>query len=163
MRLKITVLLLIVWALAAVASAQTKISGTAQCGKPELLYAIQVGDRPNHSFVISQSKCSYTKFTGIAGMIAKEFVGTTFSEISGNRATSRAFAYATMDNSDKFQFRSQGSATMKEGVVESDEGTWTFVGGTGKLKGLKGKGTYKGKAGPEGITLEIEGEHELAK
>jgi hypothetical protein len=52
---------------------------------------------------------------------------------------------------------------VKEGVIESAEGTWSFVGGTGKLEGIKGKGTYKGKGGPEGITYEIEGEYELPK
>jgi hypothetical protein len=49
-------------------------------------------------------------------------------------------------------------------VPESAEGTWSFVGGTGKLKGLKGKGTYKGKYAADGTsTYEIEGEYELPK
>jgi hypothetical protein len=163
MRLKIFFTLLIVFTLVAVASAQTKISGTAQCGKPEPQYAIQVGDRPNHSFAISQSKCPYTKPSEIAGTQTKEFVTTTFSETSGSRATTRSFVGGTMANGDKFQVRSQGSASVKEGAIESAEGTWSFVGGTGKLKGIKGKGTYKGKGGPEGITYEIEGEYELPK
>jgi hypothetical protein len=68
-----------------------------------------------------------------------------------------------MADGDKFRVRTQGSATTKEGVIESAEGTWSFIGGTGKLKGIKGKGTYKGKGGPEGITYEIEGEYELPK
>jgi hypothetical protein len=163
MRVTILLLSLIVFALAAVASAQTKISGTAQCGKPEPQYAIQVADRPNHSFAISQSKCPYTKPSEIAGTQSKEFVATNFSETSGSRATTRGFVDGTMANGDKFQVRSQGSASAKEGVIESAEGTWSFVGGTGKLKGIKGKGTYKGKGGPEGITYEIEGEYELPK
>jgi hypothetical protein len=163
MRIKTFFLCLIVFALAAAASAQTKISGTAQCGKPEPQYAIQVGDRPNHSFAISQSKCPYTKPSEIAGTQTKEFVATTFSETSGSRATTRGFLDGTMANGDKFQVRYQGSASAKEGAIESAEGTWSFVGGTGKLKGIKGKGTYKGKGGPEGITYEIEGEYELPK
>ncbi len=163
MRVKIFLFCLIVFALAAVASAQTKISGTALCGKPEPTYAIQVGDRPNHSFAISQSKCPYTKPSELAGIQTKEYVTTTFSEISGSRATTRGFVDGTMANGDKFQVRSQGSAAVKEGVIESVEGTWSFVGGTGKLKGIKGKGTYKGKVGPEGMTHEIEGEYELPK
>jgi len=163
MRSKIILLSVIVFALAAVASAQTKISGTAQCGKPEPQYAIQVGDQPNHSFAISQAKCPYTKPSEIAGTQTKELVTTTFSEISGSRATTRGFVDGTMANGDKFQVRSHGSASAKEGVIESAEGTWSFVGGTGKLKGIKGKGTYKGKGGPEGITYETEGEYELPK
>ena len=163
MRIKTFFLCLIVFALAAVASAQTKMSGTAQCGKPEPQYAIQVGDRPNHSFAISQTKCSYTKPSEVAGIQTKEFVTTSFSEISGSRATTRGFVDGTMANGDKFQVRSQGSASAKEGVIESAEGTWSLVGGTGKLKGIKGKGTYKGKGGPEGITYEIDGDYDLPK
>ena len=163
MRIKTFFLCLIVFALATVASAQTKMSGTAQCGKPEPRYAIQVGDRPNHSFAISQTKCPYTKPSEVAGIQTKEFVTTAFSEISGSRATTRGFVDGTMANGDKFQVRSQGSASAKEGVIESAEGKWRYVGGTGKLKGIKGKGTYKGKGGPEGITYEIEGEYDLPK
>ena len=133
MRLKIAVTLLIVSALAAVASAQTKISNTAQCGKPEPQYAIQVGDRPNHSFAVFQSKCPYTKPTEIAGTQTKEFITTTFSEISGSRVTTRSFVDGTMANGDKFEVRSQGSATAKEGIIETAEGTWSFVNGTAKM------------------------------
>lgn len=122
-----------------------------------------MGDRPNHSFGTGQAKCPYTKPSEIAGTQTKDFVATTFSEISGSRATTRGFVDGTMNNGDKFRVRSQGSASLKEGVIESAEGTWSFVGGTGKLKGIKGKGTYKGKGGPEGITYEIEGEYELPK
>ena len=163
MRLKIIFTVLGVLALAALASAQTKISGTAQCGRPEPQYAIQVGDHPNHSFAISQSKWPYTKPSEIAGIQTKDFVATNFSETTGSRATTRGFVDGTMANGDKFQVRSQGSASVKEGVIQSAEGTWSFVDGTGKLKGIKGKGTYKGKGGPQGITYEIEGEYELPK
>jgi hypothetical protein len=163
MRVKIFLFCVVVFALAAVASAQTKISGTAQCGKPEPTYSIQVGDQPDHSFAISQSKCPYTKPSEIAGTQTKEFVTTSFSEIDGSRATTRGYVDGSMANGDKFYVRSQGSANLKEGIIENAEGTWSFVGGTGKLEGIKGKGTYKGKGGPEGITYEIEGEYELPK
>ena len=58
MRLKILLSFLAVFALATVASAQTKISGTLRCGKPDQQQAIEVGDRPSHSFVINQMKCT---------------------------------------------------------------------------------------------------------
>jgi hypothetical protein len=44
-----------------------------------------------------------------------------------------------MENGDKFYSRNQGSIATNEPV----QGTWTFTGGTGNLKGIKGKGTYK--------------------
>ncbi len=69
-----------------------------------------------------------------------------------------------MANGDKMYVRIQGSATLKDGTVESANGAWSFTGGTGKLKGVKGKGTYKGKDVPDGsATYEVEGEYELRK
>ena len=164
MRLKIIFTLLIVLVLAALASAQTKVSGTLQCGKPDQQQAIEVGDRPNHSFVIYQLKCTWTKSLEIAGVQSKEEVETIFSEVSGNRSHGQGYIACTMSNGDKCYARVQGPTTLKDGVPESGEGQWSFVGGTGKLKGLKGKGTYKGKGAPDGTaTYEVEGEYELPK
>jgi hypothetical protein len=164
MRLKIFFTLLIVLALAAVASAQTKISGTLQCAKPDQQQAIEVGDRASHSFVISQTKCTWTKSFEIAGVQSKEHVYTSFIEVSGNRSRDQGYAVGTMTNGDKYYVRSQDSATLKDGVLESAEGKSSLVGGTGKLKGLKGKGTFKAKGAPDGtMTVEVEGEYELPK
>ena len=164
MRLKIILTFLVVFALAAVASAQTKISGTLQCGKADPVYAIQVGDRPNHSFVISQIKCTWTKPLEIAGVQSKEDVYTGFSEVSGNRSNGHSYGVVTMATGDKCYVRPHGSSTLKDGMLESAEGKWTFVGGTSMLKGLKGKGTYQGKGAADGTsTWEIEGEYELPK
>ena len=70
----------------------------------------------------------------------------------------------TMTNGDKYYVRSQGSATLKDGVPESGEGKWSYAGGTGKLKGVKGKGTCTGKGAPDGTaTVEAESEYELPK
>jgi len=155
---------LIVFPLAAAANAQTKISGTLQCGKADPVYAIQVGDRPNHSFAISQIKCTWTRPLEIAGVQSKEDVYTGFSEARGNRSNDHSYGVVTMANGDKCFVRPQESSTLKDGMLESAEGKWTFVGGTGKLKGLKGKGTYKGKGAADGTsTWEIEGESELPK
>jgi hypothetical protein len=160
MRLKIIFTLLIVFALAAVASAQTKISGTLQCGKPDQQHAIDVGDRPNHSFVISQLRCTWTKSLEIAGVQSKEDVETFFSEVSGNGSHDQGYIAGSMSNGDKYYLRVQGSGS----APESGEGQWGFVGGTGKLKGLKGKGTYTTKSAPDGpCTVEVEGEYELPK
>ena len=68
-----------------------------------------------------------------------------------------------MANGDKMHVHTQGSATLKDGAVESASGTWSFTGGTGTLKGVKGKGTFKGKGAPDGsVTYEVKGEYTLA-
>jgi len=80
------------------------------------------------------------------------------------RAKGHGYVGGTMANGDKMYVRIQGSSTLKDSVVESAEGAWSFTGGTGKLKGVEGKGTYKGKGAPDGsATYEVEGEYELPK
>ena len=67
-----------------------------------------------------------------------------------------------MANGDKYSVRYQGTSTAKDGGPPTISGTWNFTGGTGKLKGLTGKGTYKGKGNPDGgATFEVRGDHKL--
>ena len=155
---------LLVLVLASAAAAQTKISGTTQCGKPDPQHMIPVGDRANHAFGISKNKCTWPKPFEIAGAQSKDDEGTNFAEITGNSASDRGYVVGTMSNGDKSIVRYQGKSTLKDGVPQSGEGTWSFAGGTGKLKGIKGKGTYKGKAAADGsMTYEIEGDYQLPK
>jgi hypothetical protein len=165
MKAKTLFLCLIVFALATAASAQTKISGTAQCGKPDQEHSIQIGDRPNHSFAISQGKCTWTKPWEIAGIQNKEGLGTTFAEISGNTSRILEYCVQTMANGDKAYLREEGTITLKDGVPQSGDVKWTLVGGTGKLKGVKGKGTCKLRevAADGSITGDCAGEYELPK
>ncbi len=39
---------------------------------------------------------------------------------------------------------------LKDGAPQTETGPWSLIRGTGKLKGLTGKGTYKGTAGADG-------------
>jgi hypothetical protein len=46
---------------------------------------------------------------------------------------------------------------MMDGKPETSEGTWSYIGGIGKLKGIKGKGNYKGKGAAGGtMVFEVE-------
>ena len=143
--------------------AQTKISGALQCGKPDEQHVLDVGDRPNHSFMIAKGKCTWTKPLEIAGTQATEDIGTSFVEISGTKFRDRGYEVTNWANGDKSNIYAQGSGILQDGVPE-EEGTWNFTGGTGKLKGIKGKGTYKAKGAADGSgTIEVEGEYELPK
>ncbi len=164
MKVKIVLACLVVLALATVAGAQTKISGTIKCNKPDPQYGIDIGDRPNHGFGIDKSNCTWLKPMEIAGGQTKDGYSVGSGETSGNKATGRGYHVSTMANGDKFHVRFQGTNTLKDGAPQSATGTWSFTGGTGKLKGIKGKGTYKGTAGADGsITYEVEGEYQLPK
>jgi len=160
MRFQLTLTILI--ALAASLAAQTRISGTLQCAKADPQYAIPVGDRPDHAFSISKAKCTWTTPLEMAGVAAKDCEYTAFDDVSGSRARGRSVGIVTMANGDRCFVAVQGTGTVKEGVAQTSEGTWSYTGGTGKLKGIKGKGTYKGKATPDGaFTFEVEGEYQL--
>ena len=52
----------------------------------------------------------------------------------------------------------------KDGKPVANEGAWSYIGGTGKFKGIKGKGTYNGKADADGnMVSDIEGAYMLPK
>jgi hypothetical protein len=148
---------------AACAGAQTKISGTIQCAKPDQQTAIPVNDRPGHAFVVVKVKCTWTKPVELAGVQAKTAEDTAFSEADGTKSRDSGYDVSSMANNDQFAVRFTGtSTTTKDGAVQSQSGTWSFIHGSGKLKGITGKGTYKGTgAGDGSVTTNVEGEYQL--
>lgn len=145
----------------ALAQGQTKISGTAQCGKPDVQQKVDVPDHPGHFLSISQAKCTWTKPMELAGMQNKDGVNSGADDVHGNTASSHGYYVDNMANGDKAYVHFQGTASMKEGT---STGKWSYTGGTGKLKGLKGQGTYKGKAAEDGsVAFDVEGEYTLPK
>jgi hypothetical protein len=149
-------------ALAVPAAAQTKISGTLQCGKPDPSYNIPLTDKPGHVFVIEKSQCTWSKPIEMAGVLTKDGASTAFAEVTGDTVANHGWHMSTLANGDTLTSKFHGSAKSKDGVVQSTQGSWTFTAGTGKLKGLKGKGTYKGMSNADGsITYQIEGEYQL--
>ena len=68
--------------------------------------------------------------------------------MTGNEASDHGYYVGTMSNGDKFTVKFAGTGHSKDGKPVSGEGNWSFVDGTGKLKGLKGSGTYKGHREP---------------
>ena len=148
--------------IATAASAQSKFSGTQQCAKPDPAYTVPVGDRPDHTISLIKDKCTWTSGE-IGGVQLKDEDDTIVSDATGNRARDRGNGVATLANGEKAFVQFQGTTTLKNNVPVTGQGTWSFTGGTGKQKGLKGKGTFKGKWNPDGTsTFEIEGEYELA-
>ena len=139
---------------AATAPAQTKVSATFSCGQPDPQYGIPVGDLPDHSLGLLQVKCTYTKPMEIEGAKSAAAVITITNEVSGDTVRGRGCSVVTMDSGDKAFIRHEG-----EGSSGDSQGTWTFTGGTGKLKGIKGKGTYSCSSSG----CDIVGEYQLAK
>lgn len=141
-------------------SAQTKVSGTATCkldpGSP-----VALTDKPNHSFAVGKAACTWTNFV-LAGLQSKDGISTDLDEITGDTTSARGYHVATMTNGDTTVAKYRGSAKSKDGKPVSSQGTWSYTSGTGKLKGIKGKGTYKGTPNADGtMTFRVDGEYQL--
>ena len=147
-----------VFMLASSAVAQTKFSGTLECGKADPTYTIQIPDREGYSFEIGQNKCTWTKPFAIAGLESKNNVQTASDEVTGNTIKAIAYGFTQFSNGDKAFHRGVSTADQK---AQTSSGKWTFTAGTGKLRGIKGSGTSTCKIKGGVYTCEIEGEYTL--
>ena len=149
-------------ALTSSALAQNKISGSLDCDKGDPRYVIPVPDREGFAFVMDQNKCTWPKHTPVEGLQPKEFINTRSIEVTGASARTTAAGVTLYDNGDKLYTRSTGTTELK---ALTSSGKWTVTGGTGKLGGIKGGGTYTCKmksAEPgAGYTCDVEGEYTL--
>ena len=151
-------------AFAASALAQTQISGTIRCGKgdPFQSQSIEVGDQAGHMLVIDKASCPWNVPFEIAGLKSTSISYAESIDLTGAKFQARGYGVITMDNGDKAYVHYQGAGTMNDGAPVSGEGTWSFAGGTGKLKGLKGKGTNKASRTQSGEgEQKVEGEYSL--
>lgn len=144
------------------ASAQNKVSGTVSCGAPDPAYSVDAGDRPGHSLQLTKTPCTWSTPMQIEGESTKDGYDVSTGDASGEKARSSGYHVSTMSNGDKIFVHFTGTDVMtKDGKPVSNSGTWSFTGGTGKLKGITGKGTYKGKADGGNMVVVVEGEYTL--
>ena len=136
--------------------AQTATSGSSgmvnaswHCTAPSPAYNIPVPDKANHAYGIEQITCTATKGE-IAGIKEKDGIATEFIEATGNSAKGHGIFVETLVNGDKITIAYQNTATMNNNQLQSASDTWTVSSGTGKLKGITGKGTCKAKGNPDG-------------
>lgn len=162
MRIRAAIAVVLTLLIPGVLNAQTKISGTVVCGKPDPEHRLGAADSADHAFAISQGRCSWTKPMEIAGATTKEDSFTNFMESRPDGSTEMGFGVGTLTSGDKFHVRTQGKAVTKAGTVETS-GTWKFEGGTGKVKAIKGGGTYRCSSKPEGLVCEVAGDYTLPK
>jgi len=148
----------LVWSSAALAD---KFTATTECSKPDPQHLLPAGDRPDHSLGVEASKCTWPKPLEIGGDKTVESVATEMVEISGKKTHFRGVNALSMQSGDKVAVRYQGNSTGKDNA--DSKGAFTFAEGTGKLKGIKGNGTFSCKPAGEGISCDVEGEYELGK
>ncbi len=83
--------------------------------------------------------------------------------MNGKSGRDSGYGVVTTANNDKVFLRFQGTTTFKNNAPVNGQGTWSFTTGTGKMKGLKGKGTYKGTFKPDGsVSWQVEGDYQVA-
>src|SRR5205823_13062857 len=83
---------------AQVLGAQTKLSGAGTCGKPDVTHTIAIGDRPNHAFTISQTKCRWTQPLAIGGLRAKGGTGVHADEVGDSTSQFHGYFLDTMSD-----------------------------------------------------------------
>ncbi len=151
---------------ASVVAAQTKVAGKMQCPKPEIVGTVEAGDEAGHRLTLEKNTCTWSTSMEMVGKKSKDGTYVAFSENSPTRASTRGTYVGNMDNGDRF-FLSFDWAVVKDGkpksVIESVKGTWVFTGGTGKLQGITGKGTYTASEDETGGVVNMEGEYAVAK
>ncbi len=160
MKTRIGLVAFVIMAFAALGSAQTQIAGTVVCSGPEETHVMRLMDHPDHFFVMSQGKCNWTKPVDIEGDHTQSDVATITKEVRNSRAHLRGYVTETTANGAKFSYRIVGTQVLDHGKTVSEKGRWSIVSGTGKLKGIHGKGTYTGTLQGNNMVFEFEGEYE---
>jgi hypothetical protein len=164
MKARTGVVFLAVVALAPLAQAQTKVSGTVECTKPAKEFSIPVEGEAGHAYAISQGACTWTKPMEIAGTRTKQDVVTGYADVKGDTAHGHGDASLTLQNGDQLQVRLESKTLLKDGAPVSEDGSWKIMGGTGTAKSVKGGGRYTCKGSPEGtMTCQVSGEYSAAK
>jgi hypothetical protein len=150
MRMRLMAAALVAFGGGALAADGTKFSATADCGKPDSMQALPVNDTPGHALVVSKSKCAFTAGE-LNGLALKEQDVTSLADVHGGKSEDRGYVVVTVDSSDQAFVSFRGRGTMHD-PARDGEGTWRFTGGTSKLKGLRGQGTYKATGNTDGTT-----------
>ena len=145
------------------AQAQMKLSGKLQCAKPDPNYAVPVGDGADHALTLGVSKCTWSGGE-LGGDPLKEETDHVASDVRGSTSHDHGYGVGSTASGDKYFVRFEGTSTVKDHAPVDAQCTWTFTGGTGKLTGLSGKGTCKGKSAADGTSsFDIKGEYTIHK
>jgi hypothetical protein len=129
-------------------SAQSKVSISGSCTKADVEQSVPAGDQPGHLFMVAQGKC-IPKGT-LGGANSKEGAFSEHRDVTPSRIKAWGVYIETYDSGDKVIYNYQLSAAMKDGKMQSGNGTFYAISGTGKMKGVKAKGTCSYTPGTDG-------------
>ena len=124
------------------AMAQGKVNTKWHCPKQSADHKFEVGDVPDHSYMIAQGTCDAT--SSDSGFAEKKGDYTEFREMWKASMDIHGRFNVTMDNGDKVYYTYEFSASTDITKPVKDH-KWKVLSGTGKYKGIKGSGTCSGK------------------
>lgn len=150
---------------AAAPAAGMKIMTSWKCQAPNPPPTmVPVPDMANHMYGVDQFTCTATKGE-IEGVKQKDGGGTEFTEARGTSVSGHGVFVETLANGDKVTYNYTFKGTMTaDNKMQSGSNSWTIAGGTGKFKGMTGKGTCAGKGNPDGsANYECTGTYSMTK
>ena len=115
------------------------------CPAQTVNHSLDVGDVPDHSYVISQGTCSLSSKEG--SLPEKTATFTEFDETWKESYKFHGRANVTLENGDKVFYSYEGIAND---ASKPPAENWKIAGGTGKYKDIKGSGSCAGKNNSDG-------------
>ncbi len=130
------------------ALAQNKVDTKWHCPKQSADHKFDVGDVPDHSYMILQGTCNAT--SSDSGYAEKTGGYTEFQEIWKASMNVHGRFNVTMGSGDMvyYTYAGSGPADIKKPVSNK----WKIQSGTGKDKGIKGSGTCSLRFHDDGST-----------
>lgn len=139
------------------------MSGSLVCDQPLKQEVVSVEGRPDHSYSVVQTKCTWTKPWELGGVASVTGIGTGTNEIHGNWVHASGTFVDTLANGDKGYYSYEYKSSTTDGKVQISGHHWKLLGGTGTLKGARGKGTCQATAREDGkVDYECQGKYKLA-
>lgn len=149
---------------------QIRLTGTLLCEESEGVEStdLRIGSHHRVTLEIEERKCFWLKPLQILGSEAKEEtrwvyreIDYVYGKISHMKYWERGSSEGAMSNGDTYSMRWWFDASKEPedySARRQVQGRWIFKGGTGRLKGIKGQGTYKGEVSANRtVSLTVEG------
>jgi hypothetical protein len=126
--------------------AQNKVDTKWHCPKPPADHKFDVGDVPDHSYMILQGTCTAT--TSDSGFPEKSAAYTESQEIWKASLNAHGRLNVTMENGDKVYYTYEGSGSTD--ITKPASNKWKILRGAGKYKAINGSGNCSGKFSADG-------------
>ena len=132
------------------------------CGTSTVHQTVLINDDRQHSVSLDQRPCTSKPPIEIGGLAGTEYISFGVDDVQNGRSIDRGYVVGTMNNGDRYFLSYEGTATMNGNIPGHLEGKWTFTGGSGRLKDLRGSGTYEAHPTPAGrMEFVIQGDYDL--